>query len=197
MKGTDKPQGEILDKCCELLSACVNKNVRVTLDSLLNRVRINIMLRDIKSSKYKSHYWQLLKREAAEAIADCIINLKDFCMSDGIIKEIYIADLTGGEHSYIAQGYGGKDLDVIIYVEGLLSRNEKKKIENSIESCIENTINIILNELFSDDPKKLLGVPNLVEIHMVSGKEDIPYYNMIKSRSRSLIKLRGFHNDAL
>ncbi len=180
--------GEILDKCCNIVSACVNKNIRIALDSLSNRIGISKIVNDIKMFRYKSHYWQVVKREMADAISDCIIKYKESCIGNRRIEGIYIADLTGGEHSY-NQGYGGKDLDIIIHVEGCYDKVAKRQFESNVEYCIENTISIILNEYFGCDPKKLLDIPNLIEIHVVSGKDDIPYYNMIKARSRSLIRL--------
>ncbi len=170
--------------CCNTLSGCILKNVRSELEQLLERVRRSSILAEIREQGYRAHSWQLVKRTMAGPISRCIKDLAEAC---GIpcLEAIYFSDLTGGEHSYI-EGHGGKDLDLILYTPCELDR---ETLEDQLESCIENTITLLLSEILSDDPKTLLGVPNIIEIHIVRDKRDLPYYNMVKYNSRTLTRL--------
>ncbi|MCE4600196.1 MAG: hypothetical protein F7C38_01335 [Desulfurococcales archaeon] len=102
------------------------------------------------------------------------------------IKSIYLADLTGGEHSYIT-GHGGKDLDVILYAPGC--RELDGSSEEALERALDEAARIIISEVFGFDPIEKLGIPNVIEIHVVRSKEDAPYWNMIFSRFSRLIKV--------
>ncbi|MEB3861419.1 MAG: hypothetical protein GSR84_04275 [Desulfurococcales archaeon] len=173
-----------MDGCCTELSGCVLRNTRIELERLIRRVRLENLLGDIRENTYKAHSWQLLKRTMATPIARCIRSLAGPC---GIpcLDSIYFSDLTGGEHSYI-EGHGGKDLDLILYTPCELDR---EKVEESLESCIESAVTLLLSEMLTDDPKKILGIPNIIEVHIVRDRRDLPYYNMVKYRSRTLTRL--------
>ena len=160
------------------------KNVRTELDRLINRVRRNQLLVDMREHGYKSHMWQLIKRTMATPIAKCIWSNSNSCGLE-CLKAIYFADLTGGEHSYI-EGHGGKDLDLILYTPCDIDRD---RLEEGLERCIENTIDLLLSETLAGNPKTLLGIPNIIEIHIVRGRRDLPYYNMIKYNSRAVTRI--------
>lgn len=173
-----------MDDCCNELSGCILRSVRQELDKLLYRVRMETLLSDIKENAYKAHSWQLVKRTMATPIARCLRGLSPRC---GIpcLKTIYFSDLTGGEHSYI-EGHGGKDLDLILYTPCELDR---EALEARLEECIENIITLLLYEVLDEDPKKVLGIPNIIEIHIVRDRRDLPYYNMIRYNSRTVTRL--------
>ncbi len=160
------------------------KNVRAEIDRLINRVRRGQLLIDMREHGYKSHMWQLLKRTMATPIAKCIWANSGNCGLE-CLEAIYFADLTGGEHSYI-EGHGGKDLDLILYTPCNIDR---EKLEDTLEKCIENVVDLLLSETLARNPKTLLGIPNIIEIHIVRGKKDLPYYNMIRYNSRTLTRI--------
>ncbi|MEB3765973.1 MAG: hypothetical protein GSR77_07420 [Desulfurococcales archaeon] len=172
--------------CEEKIAGCVYTRLSRELPKLVQRYPggIKRILKTLRQEKYTSHTWQYLKRYIADQIVSCLIDPEASCYRD-CIKEIYLADLTGGQHSYYS-GHGGKDLDIII----VLDENCKDKInEKSIEKRIEENVYFILQEIFDEDFYKLLGIPNIIEIHLVTGPDCYPYYQMVANRSRSLIKV--------
>ncbi|MCE4619478.1 MAG: hypothetical protein F7C33_00470 [Desulfurococcales archaeon] len=141
------------------------------------------MLEGIREEGYKSHAWQYIKRLLADPAVECIITTVSDCIGPGCIKGVYIADLTGGEPSYL-QDHGGKDVDIIIYApscEGL--------DENVLESGLDQSARIVIAEVLGFDPIEELRIPNVIEIHVVRGPEDAPYYNMLNSRYSRLVKV--------
>ncbi len=173
-----------MDGCCTELSGCVLRNTRRELEKLIHRVRIENLLGDIRDNAYRAHSWQLLKRTMATPISRCIRSIASSC-NIPCLDSIYFSDLTGGEHSYM-EGHGGKDLDLILYTPCDVDRD---RLERGLESCIENAVTLLLSEMLTDDPKKMLGIPNIIEVHIVRDRRDLPYYNMIKYKSRTLTKL--------
>ncbi len=174
------------DKCCIEASGCAMRWARRALDELSKRTRIELVIRDMREAGYKSHSWQMLKRIMSEPIARCLKDTGPVCGLN-CIETIYVADLTGGEYSY-AGYHGGKDMDIIVY-NPCETPLDARVLEDRIESCLENAIGIVLNEFLGVEPKKILGIPNIVEIHVVRDKRDFPYYNMIKSRSSAITRL--------
>ncbi|MEB3787604.1 MAG: hypothetical protein GSR78_02480 [Desulfurococcales archaeon] len=174
------------DKCCVEASGCAMRWARRALEELSKRTRIDVIIRDMRESGYRSHSWQMLKRIMSEPIARCLKDTGPVCGLN-CIERIYVADLTGGEYSY-AGYHGGKDMDIIVY-NPCETPVDARVLEDKIEECLENAIGIVLNEFLGVEPKRILGIPNIVEIHVVRDKRDFPYYNMIKSRSSAITRL--------
>ncbi len=171
--------------CEDKIAGCVYSSMTRNIPNLILRYPggKERILKSLREEGYISHTWQYLKRNIADLIVECIVAYSKDCFED-CLREIYIADLTGGQHSYYS-GHGGKDLDIII-----MSEKCQKEIDESIlEKKLEETVFFVLEEYFGVDFYKLLGIPNIVEIHVVTGPECYPYYQMIKNRSSALIKL--------
>ncbi|MCE4618738.1 MAG: hypothetical protein F7C37_04770 [Desulfurococcales archaeon] len=143
------------------------------------------LIRDINDLGYKSHSWQFIKRKIADPVIECLTSILREC-GVNCVKSIYLADLTGAEHSYI-QGHGGKDLDIIVFAPGCEALN--KDVERLIESSLDEAARIVINEVLGFDPVEKLGIPNVIEIHIVRSEEDTPYWNLIFSRFSRLIKV--------
>lgn len=91
--------------------------------------------------------WQKSKRLIARAIASCL------CRTIGC--EVYIIDVHGGEPS---SGLGGKDIDLVIDCPPHFNTD-------SVEETVESLVAAMLEDILADNPYRVLGVPNLVELH--------------------------------
>jgi len=134
-----------------------------------------------ESEKYSSHLWQSFKRELAELLVDHIV--KEFGYST--VEEIYYADLHGGKPANIGC-HGGKDIDLIVKV----SKTSNLNVEE-IEKRMENSILKVLNEILGINVKEAVGIPNIIELHVIegdSGKSSYMGYivNSIYSRGSPL-----------
>jgi hypothetical protein len=107
---------------------------------------------EVEERGWKSFGWQWLKRRLAEALAEC------FSAVCGSSSKIYLVDLHGGEH--VVEEMGNKDIDIVLDCKGV----EPKRLEQVAEEVIASK----LRKLFGRDPYKLLGVPNIVEVHGAS-----------------------------
>ncbi len=141
-------------------------------------------LRDIEEYGYRSHMWQHVKRLLAEEIVECLVEARRECF-DSCLEAVYLADLTGAEHSYI-QGHGGKDQDVIVYAP--CPHLPREELEREIEESLEPIARIVVSEVLGFDPIEKLGIPNVVEVHVVRDERDTPYYNLVKSKVSRLIR---------
>jgi len=150
-----------------------------------NPPRARLLVEEILSQGYKSHAWQYVKRVIADDIVECIVEADQECFG-GCLERVYLADLTGGEHSYI-QGHGGKDLDIILYAP--CPDLDRERLEEEIEKALEPIVRLAIEEALGFDPIKTLGIPNVVEIHIVRDRRDHPYWNMVHSRVSRLIKV--------
>ncbi len=91
-----------------------------------------------------------MKRKIAETVAQCLRRLG--------ASEVYMVELHGGEH--IVGEIGDKDIDLVVKCTQDLDLND-------IERVSERTIAEVLAVLLNGDPYKLLGVPNIIEIHPI------------------------------
>ncbi len=173
-------------RCRERLEACVIGETRKTLENYLAMRPFyrRRLLRVLREEGYKSHEWQHLKRIIADPVVKCIIEFNSECFN-GCLEEVYIADLTGGQHSYY-NGHGGKDLDIILKLREGCKRHET---EEGVERSIEEAVSFVLEELFGQEFHKLLGIPNIIEIHVVDGPDCFPYYQLVKSKSPTLLRV--------
>jgi len=171
--------------CKEKLGACAVRSVsRLLSEHVRARPQwVRSLLRDLRIEGYGSHRWQHLKRLIADPLVECIVSSNRECFN-GCLEEVYIGDLTGGEHSYV-EGHGGRDLDIIIK----LRTGCKHAVEEDVEKVLEDAVSIVLEEVFGVDFHRLLGIPNIIEVHIVDGPDAFPYYQMIESSSPCLVKV--------
>jgi len=171
--------------CGERLADCLLKRAARRLrEKFSNPILLKQALDDIEAYGYKSHMWQYVKRILAEEIVGCIVEHARECFN-GCLDSIYYADMTGGEHSYI-QGHGGKDQDIVIYAP--CPDLPREELEENIESNLEAAARIVISEALGFDPVEKLGIPNVVEIHIVRDERDTPYYNLVHSRVSRLVR---------
>ncbi|MEB3806534.1 MAG: hypothetical protein GSR73_03360 [Desulfurococcales archaeon] len=76
---------------------------------------------------------------------------------------------------------------MILYAPGCTELDEDS--EEALERALDEAARIIISEVFGFDPIEKLGIPNVIEIHVVRSEEDAPYWNMIFSRFSQLIKV--------
>ena len=138
--------------------------------------RRRVVLEGVREEGYRSHAWQYVKRLLADPAVECMVRTVSECISPECIRGVYIADLTGGEPSYL-QEHGGKDIDIIVYAPNCSSLDE-----GVLESSLDQAARIIIAEVLGFDPIEELGIPNVIEVHVVHGPEDAPYYNMLYSK---------------
>ncbi len=175
-----------MSKCQEMLSSCVmQRGQRLLRAKLRDPSRVEALVRDMRERGYRSHSWQYVKRILADAVVECLVEAGGVCL-DGCLREIYLADMTGGEHSYI-QGHGGKDQDIVIYAP--CRHLDRERLENEIEGSIEPVARIIIEEVLGINPIEVLGIPNVIEIHIVRDERDTPYWNMINSKLARLVRV--------
>ena len=97
-----------------------------------------------------------MKREIAEALVPCILEILG-CK----VEAIYYADLHGAEPAALGD-VGGKDIDFIIKV------SKHSQVEaNDIEGALESLVVGELSKMLGEDVRKLVGIPNVVEVHVV------------------------------
>jgi hypothetical protein len=140
------------------------------------------VLEGLGEEGYKSHSWQYVKRLLADPAVECIVTVVRSCIGD-CVEAVYAADLTGGEPNYL-QNHGGKDIDLIIYAPSCQGLDEK-----ILETSLDQAARIVISEVLGFDPIEVLGIPNVIEIHVVRGPEDMPYYNMLSSRYSKLARI--------
>lgn len=150
-----------------------------------NPALLRRLLKDIEEQGYASHSWQYIKRRIADPAVQCILKVLRECGLD-CIETVFLADLTGAEHSYI-QGHGGKDLDIILYAPGCSELDGEA--ERLIESTLDEASRLAISETLGFDPVEKLGIPNVIEVHIVRSKDDVPYWNMIFSGYSRLIRV--------
>jgi len=171
--------------CASKLSRCLlQRGSRRLRERFSNPVLARQALEDIRANGYRSHMWQYVKRILAEEIVACLAEASGECFR-GCLDSIYLADLTGGEHSYI-QGHGGKDQDIIVYAP--CPDLPREKLEEEVEGALEPIARLVIHEALGFDPVEELGIPNVVEVHIVRDERDAPYYNMVFSRVSRLIR---------
>ena len=172
--------------CADKVASCLLQRASRRLkERFSNPILRRQVLEDVEANGYKAHMWQYVKRLLADELVDCLVEYSRDCLDD-CLREIYLADLTGAEHSYV-QGHGGKDQDVIIYAP--CPQLPRRELERVLEESIEPIARLVVSEALGFDPIEKLGIPNVIEIHIVRDERDAPYYNMIVSPVRRLIRV--------
>ncbi len=101
----------------------------------------------LRREGWRSLEWQRVKHGIAEAIAGCICSV--------LGRSVYLTDLHGGEPS---EGLGDKDIDLVIEC---LSPDEIPGLEQQVERLVAEALARVLG----GEPRSVLGVPNIVELH--------------------------------
>lgn len=97
-----------------------------------------------------------MKRELAEVIVKRAVEVLGEA-----VEEAYYVDLHGGEPANF-ECMGDKDVDLI------LKLSEKPNIDlNVFEEVLEEEVSNILSEILGFNVKDVVGVPNIVELHIV------------------------------
>ncbi|KSW11804.1 hypothetical protein CF15_03095 [Pyrodictium occultum] len=102
------------------------------------------------STLWETFEWQRAKRIIAQSIASCLCRI--------LGCRVYMTDLHGGEPS---TGLGDKDIDLIIDCP-------QGPNPSSLEGVAERLAAGMLRSLLGDSPYRVLGVPNIVEVHEAS-----------------------------
>ena len=124
--------------------------LRTRLKSLIGNVP-GWVLDDITERGWRGFGWQWLKRRIAEYIAECLGKIG--------AKSVYLVELHGGEH--IVEDFGDKDIDLLVECGADCGWSD------DLDSVTENTVAEILGEMLGANPYRVLGVPNIVEIHVI------------------------------
>ena len=96
-----------------------------------------------------------LKSNIASVVAECIVEL----LGEDKVEEIRYIDLSGGE---VAQGFEGRDVDIIVKVKGI-----PPGLEKDLKAVLESTLNPLLQERLAWYVT-LTGKRDLIEIHIVT-----------------------------
>lgn len=172
--------------CAEKVASCLLQRASRRLkERFSNPILRRQVLEDVEANGYRAHMWQYVKRLIADELVECLIEYSRECTGD-CLREVYLADLTGAEHSYV-QGHGGKDQDIIIYAP--CPDLPRRELEEALEEAVEPIARLLVSEALGFDPIEKLGIPNVIEIHIVRDERDTPYYNMIHSPFRRLIRV--------
>lgn len=145
--GKQRPQVE--HGCSrEGLASCI----RAKLLGSLARLR-RLVLEAVDSSPespWESVAWQAAKSIIARAAASCI------CRLTGC--HVYLLDMHGGEPS---EGLGGKDVDLAVECPGTTPSCSPRELEDALEAAAAE----ILDKAVGGDARRMLKIPNIVEVH--------------------------------
>jgi len=117
----------------------------------LERVSVairNTLQRRKNGVLWRTMEWQRSKRLIARVLSDCICKYTS-C-------HVYFLDIHGGEPS---TGLGDKDIDLVLECPTEINI---ERIETIAETLVLN----ILKTILGDNPYRILGVPNIVELHL-------------------------------
>jgi len=118
------------------------------------RAEIERLLRTLMDSRidppWASFEWQKIKYIIARCISHCLC--QHGC-------KVYLLEMHGGEPS---EGIGDKDIDLAIDCPLL------QEDIDALEKEFEKTVLGFLGDILGDDARKVLKVPNIVELHSLN-----------------------------
>jgi len=130
------------------VAACFSSRVAGRIESLRRLLREALEGRILGVEPWETLAWQHAKRILAEAMAGCMCG--EGCT-------VYLLEMHGGA---LSEDAGGKDIDLAVECRGEVDVAE-------LEAALEAAAYRILEKLVGGEPRRVIGVPNIVEVHRV------------------------------
>ncbi len=130
----------------ERVAACFSRRVASRVEALRRLLREALEGRLLGVEPWETLAWQRVKRILAEAMAGCIC--EEGC-------SVYLLEMHGGA---LSEDAGGKDIDLAVECSEAVD-------VAGLEAALEAAASRVLEWLVGGEPRRLIGIPNIVEVH--------------------------------